>query len=97
MSFLAIQLCALVLFVALAVIVGKSLMAAERNGVGVSGIFRRSMRDGFLRPTNEPRHGGNPEDPMHLHDDLPPLPFHPQNGGGASYPDDGRILPGEGV
>lgn len=92
MSLLAVEGLALILFVALALIAGKSLIAAERNGVGVRGIVRRGTRDGFLTLNSARPHGGDTEDPMHLHDELPPLPFRTQDGGDADRPN-GRRFP----
>ena len=93
MPLLVVETLMLILFVALALIAGKCLLVAERRGVGVSGIMRRSARDGFVRFYDNRRHGGAADDPMHLRDELPPLPFRPQDGGDEHRPQ-GRRFPG---
>jgi hypothetical protein len=93
-SFLQIEALVLILFVGLGIVAGKALMRAERNGVGVRGILRRGVRDGFLTLSDAPRHGGDRDDPMHLRDELPPLPFHPPDGRDADRPP-GRRFPSE--
>ena len=97
MSLLAVEGLALILFVALALIAGKSLIAAERNGVGVRGIVRRGARDGYLKLYDARPHGGDAEDPMHLHDELPPLPFRTQNEGEKDRPNGRHLSTGPGV
>jgi hypothetical protein len=97
MSFLQIEVLILLLFIALGLAAGKALMRAERNGVGVRGIVRRGMRDGFLRLYDPKPHGGDPADPMHLRDELPPLPFPAPDGEDDHRPPGRRFPTGTGV
>ncbi len=97
MPLLVVEALVLILFVALALVAGRCLIAAERRGVGVRGIVRRGARDGFLKLYDAQPHGGIADDPMHLRDELPPLPFRPQDGRDADRPDGRRIPTGPGV
>lgn len=97
MSFLQVEALVLILFIVLGFSAGKALMRAERNGVGVRGIVRRGVRDGFLSLHDPHPHGGDRADPMHLRDELPPLPFHPPDGRDEDHPSGRRFPNGTGV